>query len=245
MPIGGSVSTYRTIALTTPLEDLIDGLSDDGILAKLDRLWVFAQATQGDALTDLIASASATAVNSPSFAANAGFTSDGSSSYIDSNFVPSTDGIQYIQNTASMHVWSTTSRAAASGPTIMGVNLTNISLIALRESGNVFFGEINDSDFSFGPTNTDSSGFFTANRSSSTQREAYRNGASLGTSGVTTAGAVPTGNIFILARNTGGAPSNWETVQCAAAAIGGSFNTTQALNFYNRMRTYMTAVGVP
>jgi len=33
--------------------------------------------------------------------------------------------------------------------------------------------------------------------------------------------------------------------QCAMASIGSSLNGTDATNFYNRLRTYMTAVGVP
>jgi hypothetical protein len=33
--------------------------------------------------------------------------------------------------------------------------------------------------------------------------------------------------------------------QIAMASIGSSLNSTEATNFYNRLRTYMTSMGVP
>ena len=45
--------------------------------------------------------------------------------------------------------------------------------------------------------------------------------------------------------NVQGTISNRTTHQVAATSIGSSLNSTEATAFYNRLRTYMTAVGVP
>ena len=67
---GGTVSAGRQ----TIVNDLIAGLKADGIWAKLDRLWLFAAEDQPSALTDLVGLTLATAVNSPTFTADEGYT---------------------------------------------------------------------------------------------------------------------------------------------------------------------------
>jgi hypothetical protein len=44
------------------------------------------------------------AINSPSFSANAGFTGDGTSSYINTKFKPLSDGVQFTQDNAGLSV---------------------------------------------------------------------------------------------------------------------------------------------
>jgi hypothetical protein len=80
---------------------LVLDLKDGGIWSKLDTLGVFA--TDGDsdfALIDWLRLSQYTAVNSPTFTSNGGFTGNGTSSYIDTNFNPSTSGVNYTLNDA-------------------------------------------------------------------------------------------------------------------------------------------------
>ena len=70
---GGTVSAGRQ----TIVNDLIAGLKADGVWIKLDRLWLFAAEDQPSALTDLVGLTLATAVNSPTFTADEGYTSNG------------------------------------------------------------------------------------------------------------------------------------------------------------------------
>ena len=81
---------------------LVVDLKDAGIWSKLDTFGVFA--TDGDsdfALIDWIRLTDYTAVNSPTFTTNQGFQGDGVSAYIDTNWNPFTDGVNYTLNDAS------------------------------------------------------------------------------------------------------------------------------------------------
>jgi hypothetical protein len=83
---------------------LVADLKTGGIWSKLDTFAVFA--TDGDsdfALIDWIRLTQYTAVNSPSFTTNEGFQGNGTSSYIDTNFNPLTNGVNYTLNNASRY----------------------------------------------------------------------------------------------------------------------------------------------
>jgi hypothetical protein len=86
---------------------LLVGLKRAGAWSKLDTFAVFA--TDGDsnfALIDWKRLTTYTAVNSPAFTTNAGFRGNGTSSYIDTNFNPATNGVNYKQNDASRFLWN-------------------------------------------------------------------------------------------------------------------------------------------
>jgi len=57
------------------------------------------------ALIDWIRLTDYTAVNSPTFTANQGFLGNGTSSYIDTNFVPNTDGSNFTQDNAGLTLY--------------------------------------------------------------------------------------------------------------------------------------------
>jgi hypothetical protein len=83
---------------------LVVDLKDGGIWSKLDTFGVFA--TDGDsdfALIDWIRLSDYTAVNSPTFTTDEGFTGNGTSAYIDTNFNPTTQGVNYTLNNASRY----------------------------------------------------------------------------------------------------------------------------------------------
>jgi len=81
---------------------LVVDLKDGGIWSKLDTFGVFA--TDGDsdfALIDWIRLSDYTAVNSPTFTTDVGFSGNGTSAYVNTNFNPSTSGVNYTLNNAS------------------------------------------------------------------------------------------------------------------------------------------------
>jgi len=62
----------------------------------------------------------------------------------------------------------------------------------------------------------------------------------------TTNTALPNASISTIATNFTNVPNHFgSNIQAAMASIGSSLSSTDATNFYNRLRTYMTAVGVP
>lgn len=235
---GGTVSGARK----TLVDQLIVGLKTDGIWAKLDRLWIFAAENTKSALIDLVATSSANpstifvelaedSVNptgAPAFTVDRGYTCDGSA-VINTGFVPTTHGVQYTLNTAHASVWSLTSAQNSSYTAFSGQ--TNI--FAAYSDGNCYT-RVNNNAGS-GGASTDGSGFILAVRTAASGASAimgYRNAV----------------NIVNTADGAAGLDASQWIVndrQIAATSVGGSLSGTNSTNFYNRLRTYMTAVGVP
>jgi hypothetical protein len=82
---------------------LVLDLKTAGVWSKLDTFGVFA--TDGDsdfALIDWIKLSDYTAVNSPTFTTNEGFKGNATSSYINTNFNPATQGVNFANDNAGI-----------------------------------------------------------------------------------------------------------------------------------------------
>jgi hypothetical protein len=99
--------TWPDDTLKVKQNTLVTALKSAGIWSKLDVLWVFATNNSNNATLNWITPAShqCTLVNAPTFTASAGFKGNGTSSYLDTNFNMSTQGVKYVQNDASRFVW--------------------------------------------------------------------------------------------------------------------------------------------
>lgn len=116
---------------------LLVDLKTAGIWSKLDSFSVFAtDGSSNFALIDWKRLSLMTAVNSPTFTSNQGFTGNGTSSYVDTNFNLLTNGVNYKDSDASryMYLYSGTNAfiegVAASGTynRILLSNSTNQSI---------------------------------------------------------------------------------------------------------------------
>ena len=104
---------------------LLSSLKTSGVWSKLDTFANFA--TDGSAqfaLIDWKRLTQYTAVLSPTFTTNEGFTGNGTSSYIDTNFNPVTQGINYLQNNASRYLFmfSASGTSALDGRSAASIN---------------------------------------------------------------------------------------------------------------------------
>jgi len=228
---------------TTAYTNLINGLDTDGIFSKLDLLHIYATQDSTTALLNLVSTSfGGTANGSPTFTVDRGFTGvDGSTTvYIDSGFDASTAPTpQFVQNSAHVSAWCVTDIGAFARAVIGNVGGNETDIYPKHSDNNTYY-RVNASGIS-GVANTTSNGHYCANRSSSSAVQGYKNGSSVLTNNAATSGAVVGGNFQILkALNLGGSAH-----QLAMASIGASLSSTDVTNFYNRLRTYMTAVGVP
>ena len=91
---GGSL----TNAEKTYINTFITALGTD--FAEFDRLWIHGLSNSVAARTSLAnpTSTMITAVNTPTFTANQGYTGNGTTSYLDTNYNPSTNGVKYTRN---------------------------------------------------------------------------------------------------------------------------------------------------
>jgi hypothetical protein len=223
----------------------IDGLVADGIWAKLDALYIFATQNGTAALLNMVQNVyNATLINTPVFTADRGFTSATTGNHLlNTNFNPNTaSSPKLVQNSAHISTWSVTNIGSDVQPQ-MGVSNGGASFIDIfPNSGGTFYTFVNSAS-SITAANANSAGHYIANRSASNALQGYKTGSSVATGSIASA-AVAAFPIVIGGQNNSGGflASNYQT---AGASIGSSLDATQALNFYNRWRTRMTAVGVP
>jgi hypothetical protein len=235
---------------TNAYKALLDGLTTDGIFEAdgtsnyLDVLYVFATQDSTTALLNLVENAfNATVGSDPTFTADSDYFADDSDDTLTMGYNPSTAGGNFTQNSAHVSVWNLTN--STSDKTIIGNGLTSAGLTHFyikHTSDNNLYARINDDGFAGGVAVADPRGLLMANRSSSTAIQHYQNGAALG-GGVTQASASPLNANFAV---LGGTEDSSDTVHhIAAMSWGASMDATKADQFYDRLRTYMTAVGVP
>ena len=128
------------------------------------------------------------------------------------------------------------------GKVDIGAFGTSSGLDIESRNGNSFYGLNFITGVSPSISNTDSLGFYTNTRTTSTNHKIYKNGTlqltntALGTSGFTR-------NIFIAARNESGTPSYFASKQYAFASIGDGLTDTDATNLYNLTQSLQTTLG--
>ena len=221
---------------------LIDGLVSDGVWAKLDCLYVLAQQNATDALLNLVGTSytlgnTAQAQQQPAnFVAYQGlsvFPSGG----LDTGFDPNATGIKYILYDASIGAWAYN---ATDGGGLMGGDgyAGGTTIYANFNMGGTLRANVNTGPFDITPPA--SIGFISGDRSGSATCYSYLNGVAVGSA--PGGGTVPATHLYIGGSGTGG----WQTAKTISAAhIGASLGAAGQLALYNRLRTYMTAIGVP
>jgi hypothetical protein len=148
---------------------LVKDLKAAGVWSKLDTFSVFATDGNSDfALIDWKRLSQYTAVNSPTFTTNGGFAGNGTSSYIDTNFNPSIQGVNYTLNNAGRYFWVDNRQTVPSSTTIfegaMTIASTNRTLNSSSPGQQVNQGTASNSG---GFTNWATDGFKSVNRTSS------------------------------------------------------------------------------
>jgi hypothetical protein len=226
----GSVTVSQ--ARVRLIDVLISGLKADALWTnKIDRLWILAADDTTSALTDIRNLAVAEA-DAP-FTANQGYFCSWSGT-VYTKFVPSQSGGFQTQNSAHIAIWNLTDGFQADNALDAGgTGVTFLNPWSAGEGGGVRFA-INDQPANFAAISIlDCRGFMLANRSSVTARQIYLNGASLGAVPGTTSTARPEEYI-----DAGG------DRMLSVISLGPSLNSTEQSNYYKRVRTYLTEVGV-
>lgn len=252
---GGGAESAAFLARTSGLDSthsnayiaLIDGLVADGIWSKFDALYIFATQDSTTALLNLVsATYNATSNNSPTFNADRGFTGvSGGNPYIDTGFNPaSASSPKYVQDSAHLSMWNLTNTSFGNAACGIDDAAAHFLMIYPKYDGTSGFMPVNQTALGANFSVGDPRGHNLANRSSSTARQGYRNASSIFSESIASA-TVPNGNIWCLFFHnlSGGGGGNGH--QHAMLSFGSSLSSTDVTNFYNRLRTFMTVVGVP
>jgi hypothetical protein len=234
---GGTVSGPQQ----TLINNLIVGLKADGIWALLDRLWIYAGENEPSALTDMVARSLSTKQGTPPFVAFRGYNAQIAGDGIATGFNPSTAGGNYTQNSAHHSFWDITTAVHTQRILSNATAGTDFSHMFNWYTDGNFYNRI-CSAVGAGFAVADSRGFFLGNRSASGATQSYLNGASVGSDTQVSSALINSTYVVFNDPFTG---ADATLHQIAMVSFGGSLNSTQVGNFYTRLRTYGTAVGVP
>lgn len=237
-----SVNAFLLEAMTTQpdgtragvISDLIKGLMVDGVWVELDSLYILAAHDEQAALLDWKLRVNLSAVNSPTFEVDRGFTGDAATSRLTRSGIYT----RFVQDSASMWFWSRTDAGESQYPIGRTANPQN--RLTGRSAADSIVLAINDgtlANFGTGAV-TSGLGFFGAQRRGATDRRAWQDGAQVGvTSNTASTGVNATAN-WICGANS----SSFSAKQVAAAAWGASLSGLES-DFYDHMLVYMQAVG--
>jgi hypothetical protein len=230
---GGSLTNTEKSAVNTLVIDL-----------KANSLW-----TPMKAIYPMVgASAAACAQNlkSSSFTgtftsgwtfASTGATPNGTSAYMNTGLVPSSS---LSVNDTHLSYYSRTNSVGGSDIGSSNSSYRLLNFINLRFTGNVYFCHITSQTATITGSSTNSQGFYTGARTSSTLSKFYKNGSVVNSSVVGSQGLTGA-SIWVGGTNFVGSPeySNRET---AFASIGDGLTDTQASDFYTAVQAFQTTL---
>jgi uncharacterized repeat protein (TIGR02059 family) len=240
-------STTPSSADAAAQNTFVKSLVDDGVWDELDFMFIFASHAMGaDALLNWInpTGTAATLVNAPTGTQYQGYISDGSTSYINTNWDAATNGVNYIQNSNTYGVYCRTSiqedrLVCAVNKTSGAKDFTYIyiarSAISQTQSWN------NSAGVGNAFNNTNSQGLFQSNRTDGTNMSIYHNGVQKDTTAATAA-TLSTLDFYCLALNTNGSANNFTNNQ-VSLFFAGSNLSAKASEIYNAFQTLMTYYG--
>jgi hypothetical protein len=175
--------------------------------------------------------------------ASTGVTGNGTSAFMNSNFVASTNGLTYDNNHNSFY--SRTS-AASSGSQFyeMGsgnaAGSDNYALFIRRSANNAAYDSGNFVTNRASFTNTNGQGFYCGTAPNTTAKY-FKNGVSQVSLSLT-ASTISTINNYVCAFNENNATTYYSPRECAFASMGLGLTDTQASNFYTAVQAFQTTL---
>lgn len=232
------------------ISDTIRRLKAADIWAKLDVLWMLAahdaQAARLNWKTP--ASFALTAVNSPTFTADRGYAGNGTTSYLNTGWNPSTNGVQHQLDNACYGAIVNAGTDADSGAVSIGGldGVGNGSQMRPRNNSptpGTISGRLNQTTTTeFSGSSTTIRGTTLFDRSASTLVTAYRNGLANGTL-ATVSSSRPNVSLWIGAASNNGAFSSGSDFRVSMALAGGSLTSAQHATLYSITQSHLAALG--
>lgn len=226
-------------AFKSAINTFILTLKADGNFSLLDRLWLHATPNQQNARVSIVnpTSAQITEVNSPTWTANQGYNGDGATSYLNTNFNASTQGVNYTLNSCLVAIYCR-SAAAIEGSDIGAIDGANVTLMQIRRAANIYNSSLNDTAF-ISTASLSALGFFSSNRLAGRSKQ-YKNGVLLNDQ-INAVSAIPNIQNYALGFNLNGVATLATTRQYSITAFGSGSIDQSA--FYTSIQTLATTLG--
>jgi hypothetical protein len=246
---GGTLSATEKSAVNT----LVVQMKADGTWTPMKAIYPMVGASAA-ACAQNLKSASFTGSFSTGWTfASTGATPNGSSAYMNTNLVPST---QLTNRNTHLSFYSRTNQFPYTGANVQvafGASIAPsfLPLFDLELNGNgsnvnTFLVYMNDYNTGFlTVANTDTRGFLFGNRPSSNVLNLFRNGTKISSNTSTTAQSLPNVNLYMSGLNLSNslAANTASNAQCAFSSIGDGLTDTQASDFYTAVQAFQTTLG--
>lgn len=207
--------------------------------AKMDAIWVHASHdAQAARLNWLSTSYDCVTVNNPLFTAFQGYTPDGATSYLDTQFNPVTAvGANFSQDSASFGIRSNTSNQGAGSLAGFWDGSKGVT-INPKDNGGTYIMRVNSGNFNAGAV-ASSIGLFAITRTASAVIRGYYNG-----------GVAITGTIASLSMANGSfrlgsiSNSSYRSCQFSMAFVGSGLTDQDAIDMNTWFNVYRTEIGL-
>lgn len=244
------VHLYIDRFLTLPNKDtldqlaiFIDGIVADGIYNKIDEMWLYATPSQQASLLGIKNIKDNTVIGTPAFTPYRGWQGDTLNVHaLNTNFIPSVDGVNHTLNSASFGVYSRTSQAfsrvdigVSDGVRQSALMSANTTLLNSRVAVNQ--GAIGASFATFG----DTLGLIALIRTSNTNTRMFKSDHFVNQNNTST--NLVTKPFYVLANNNNGAIASSSGKELCFAFIGGLLTDTDITNLATRLEAYLDFVG--
>lgn len=224
----GAMTTPPTPARVRANNWFVANLKANGLFAKYDFLYVFANETEQAAKLNLIKRSHDVTIGvQPTWVANQGYTGNTSNMYLRTNYIPSTQGVAYSLNSAAVGVYLRTN-VAQNGADMGANDGTHLLQVQARSNANAasFFVNQTASGTSVAGV-TDSRGLNCSNRRDNANVIFVKNGVESSLAAAST--SMIARELFICCRNGSGTPGNYTNRQIAAAKAGGGLTAAEGL----------------
>jgi len=216
-------------------------LKTAGVWNKLDSFRVYAtDGSSSYALIDWKRLVLCTAVNSPTFTTNVGYKGNGTSAYINSNYRPSTDAVNYSLNSASIFAYISSVRTSGQIQAYQG-QFAGVSYLLIA-AGTTSIGESYVNSNLFVANGTTGIGFQLVNRVDSNTLNVYYQGSLQNTDSLASvAVSLPSQTTWDFGGNDGGSGALFSNVGNAIVGYGANLTSEQS-DFNTAVNTYINSL---
>jgi len=221
------------------INDAVVALMDAGVWSKLDVLYMFAAADSQAAKINWKdpGTFDATAVNSPTFTADAGFTGNGTNSYVDTNFNPVSASGQMAA--ADAHIMAFLTTTPADVKVFVGFTADYKTFIAPNVGGtNTQYAITDNAQGGINIANAIAATQYTATRTASNACNLYKGGSSINATSTAVTASLTNSNMSICR----GPAGDFSSARVSAASAGAALTAGEVSDYYDAMLAYMEAV---
>jgi len=236
---GGTLSATEKTAVNT----LVIQMKADGTWTPAKAIYPMVGASAAACAQNLKSSSFTASFSSGFTFASTGITGNGTSAFMNSNFIPSTNGLSYDNNHIAYY-----SRTSAQSGAIQFYEMgsgnssgsNNYSLFIRRNTDTAGYDSGNFVTNRASFTNTNGQGFY-CGTAITTNSKYFKNGVSQITKALSVS-TISTINAYISAFNEDNTSAYYSPRQCAFASMGLGLSDAQTLAYYNAVQTFQTTL---